>query len=252
VWEGMCWLRGLLGSSSHSSSDWYPVTTYTSLWAWSLCNPEGIAFAVSASGRILDSLGSTEPPSTFVSAITEDEAAEACLWVCGAGPSAVSMPSGFASILISLFIRRTRWVGVRGRPASRIFWSGLDLPAGFCVGVHWWGMPCTTMYHLDFNSSATHGVSRFFHTKTHSVDGVSCVTRISRGLFSANDIVCMLSYTLRMYVLNDSVCYGGSMYAMSSAYWRRHTNIPGILPALGGGGVPSGTVSNPNIVVKPP
>ena len=46
-------------------------------------------------------------------------------------------------------------------------------------------MWCITMYHVDFASSDSHDVCEFFHTTAHSVDGLSCVTRIALGLFSA-------------------------------------------------------------------
>jgi hypothetical protein len=91
------------------------------------------------------------------------------------------------------------------------------------------------MYHLEFNSSATHDVCRFFHTKAHSVDGVSCVTRISHGLFSANDIGCMLSYTLRFYILNYSVCFWGFNVRHVECLLAQTHQCPWYPPRVGGG-----------------
>jgi hypothetical protein len=51
------------------------------------------------------------------------------------------------------------------------------------------------MYHVDFVSSVTGVECNFFHTEAHFVDGLNCVTRIARGLFSASDIVLNVLYT---------------------------------------------------------
>ena len=91
-----------------------------------------------------------------------------------------------------------------------------------------------TLYHTDYASSNTHVVCTFFHTKAQSTDSLSCVTRISRGLFSAIDIVCKVLYARRLWVLGVSASFGGSVYAMSSAYMRRYTIVLGVLPMWGG------------------
>jgi hypothetical protein len=55
-----------------------------------------------------------------------------------------------------------------------------------------------TMYHVDFASSVTDVECKIFHAEAHFVDGLSCVTRIARALFSANDIALKVFYALRL------------------------------------------------------
>jgi len=64
-----------------------------------------------------------------------------------------------------------------------------------------------TIYHFDFAPSDIRVLWRLLHTHDHSISGRSCITRTSRGLFSAFATIRWVSYTRRLKALCVSSCF---------------------------------------------
>jgi hypothetical protein len=167
-------------------------------------------------------LGSIRQPGTFVGAVILAEGKGAILWISGSGLTAASMLGDVVSIPTSPYRRRIPWGGVRGCPAYRSVCNGWRRLAGFCVTAHLWELCRVWLcYHINLVSSGTGVVCRFFHTDSQSVDGHSLAVRITWQPVSTCNRILMVSYTLRLNDMGDSLCPGGSTYDVSSAKRRR-------------------------------
>ena len=155
-------------------------------------------------------------------AIIRAEGQGAILWVFGSGLTAASMLGVVVSIptiaVPSLHsVRRCSRVSCLSQCLQRLEAANRILCNRSFVGI----MSCMTLYLIDLVSSGTGVACRFFHTDYQSVDGQSWAMHITWGPVCTCNRVLMVSYTLLLYDLGDSLRPGGSTYAVSSAKRRR-------------------------------
>jgi uncharacterized membrane protein len=150
---------------------------------------------VSASDKVPYILGSTELRGVFVAAITGVVVGGSSLWYAARVRSEqpcyqFPRPSQIA-LTSPHFVSRCTRVSCLSQLLQRSESDSRILCRRSLLGTMW----CITMYYVDFASSDTHDVRKSFHTTVHSVDGLSCVTRIALGLISTIAIVRIVLYT---------------------------------------------------------
>ena len=196
---------------SYVLPDKFSILTY----AWSSYSPVTRSFHVCEPNRTPCSPMSS---AVFVWAIVWNRPEEAIWLVPFSDPFYLSSLFVFGSIPRFPDSQHILLVDAARCPASRTVNSCPCSPVGnLCSLLFVCSKSWITMCHANLAPSDVPMLRPLLHPRDLSTSGWSCITRTSRGLFSAIAIIYLVPYTRRLKALCVSSCFLGSIYANSSA-----------------------------------